>query len=82
VDANGRIIGMDALISFPLGPLTALRAIAYEKTAERGGRGGVWGISHRIEVERDLDPDIAGTRNFRVWRLGGVELEPPQLEFL
>lgn len=73
---------MDALISFPLGPLTTLHAIAYEKTAEMGGRGGVWGGSRRIKVERDLDPDIARTRNVRVWRLEGVKLEPPQFELL
>jgi hypothetical protein len=47
-----------------------------------GGRGGVWGGSRRIKVERDLDPDIARTRNVRVWRLGGVKLEPPQFELL
>jgi hypothetical protein len=82
MDADGRIVGMDALISFPLGPLTTLHAIAYEKTAEMGGRGGVWGGSRRIKVERDLDPDIARTRNVRVWRLGGVKLEPPQFELL
>jgi hypothetical protein len=75
MDADGRIIGVDALIAFPLCPLTTLRAIAYEEMTERDGVG-VWGTSRRIKVERDLDPNIARTRNFRVWRLGRVELKP------
>jgi len=83
VDADGRIAGVDTVIAFPLSPLTTLRTIAYEKKTDRGGGDVVvWGSSRRIQVERDLDPDVARTRNFRIWRLGGVELEPPQLEFL
>jgi hypothetical protein len=81
VDADRRIVGVDALISFPHCPLTTLRAVAYEKTTERGGGGGVWDSSHRIKVEGDLDPDIARTCNFRVWRFGGVKLKPTKLEF-
>jgi hypothetical protein len=75
MDANGRIVGVDALIAFPLCPLTTLRAIAYEETTDRGGVG-VWGRGRRIKVERDLDPNIARTGNIRVWRPGRVELEP------
>jgi hypothetical protein len=81
VDANRRIVGVDALISFPVGPLTTLRAIAHKKTTERCG-GGVWGTAHRIKVEWDLDPDIARTRNFRVWTFGGVEFKPTEFELL
>jgi hypothetical protein len=54
VDADRRIIGADVLISFPLCPLTNPHAVAYEKATERGGGGGVWGSSHRINVERNL----------------------------
>lgn len=86
MDSDGRIIGVDALIAFPLCPLTTLHAIAYKKTADGGGGVvvvvAVWDSSRRIKVERDLDPDIAGTRNFRIWRFRGVELEPPELELL
>ena len=42
VDADRRVVGVDALITFPLCPLTTLYAVAYEKAAERGGGGGVW----------------------------------------
>jgi hypothetical protein len=78
MDADGRIVGVHAFIAFPLSPLTALRAIAYEETTDRG----VWGTGRRIKVERDLDPNIARTGNIRVWRLGRVELKPAQLELL
>lgn len=87
MDADGRVVGVNAPIAFPLCPLTTVRVIAYEKTAERGGGSVVvvvvvWGSSRRIKVERDLDPDIAGTRDLRIWRSRGMELEPPQLELL
>jgi hypothetical protein len=75
MDADGRIVGVDALITFPLCPSTTLRTIAYEETTERGSVG-VRGTGGRIKVERDLDPNIARTRNFRVWRLGRMELKP------
>jgi len=75
MDPDGRIVGVDALIAFPLCPLTTLHTIAYEETTERGGVG-VWGTGRRIKFERDLDPNIARTRNFRVWWLGRVELKP------
>jgi hypothetical protein len=75
MDPDGRIVGVDALITFPLCPLTTLRTIAHEETTERGGIG-VWGTGRRIKLERDLYPNIARTRNFRVWRLGRVELKP------
>jgi len=75
MDADGRVVGVDALIAFPLCPLTAPCAIAYEETTERNGVG-VWETGRRIKVERDLDPNIARTRNFRVWRPGRVELKP------
>jgi len=84
VDADWRIVGVDALITFPLSPLTTLRVIAYKKTTDRAAAAAVvvWGSSRWIKVERDLDPDVARTRNLRIWRLGGVKLEPPQLELL
>jgi hypothetical protein len=75
MDADGRIVRVDAVIAFPLCPLTALRAIAYEETADRGDIG-VWGTGRRIKVERDLDPNIARTGNVRVWRFRRVELKP------
>jgi len=83
MDANGRIVGVDALVALPLSPLMTLHIIAYEEATDRGRKSVyVWGTGRRIKIERDLDPDIARTRNFRVWRLGRVELEPPQLELL
>jgi hypothetical protein len=75
MDADGGIIGVDAVIAFPLCPLTTLSAIAYEETTDRGSVG-VWGTGCRIKVERDLDPDIARAGNFRVWWLRRVELKP------
>jgi hypothetical protein len=75
MNADGRIVGVDALIAFPLCPLTTLRAIAYEETTDRRDVG-VWGTGRRIKIERDLHPNIARTGNIRVWRLGRVELKP------
>jgi hypothetical protein len=83
VGADRRILELmtlDVLVSFPLCPLTTPRTVAYEMVTERGG-GGVWGSSHQIKVKRDLDPDIAWMRSFRVWRFGGVKLKPTKLEF-
>ena len=56
MDADRRTVGVDTLISFPLCPVSTddPHAVAYERTTERGGGGGVWGSSHRIKVERDL----------------------------
>lgn len=75
MDANERIVGVYALIAFPLCPLTTLRAIAYEETTDGGGVG-VWVWGRRIKVERDLDPNIAWTGNITVWGFGRVELKP------
>lgn len=75
MNADWGIVRMDALITFPLCPLTTLRAIAYEETADRGGIE-IWGTGRRIKVERNLDPNIAWTGNVRVWRLRRVELKP------
>jgi hypothetical protein len=75
MNADGRIVHVNALIAFPLCPLTTLRAIAYEETTDGGGVG-IWGTGRRIKIERDLDPNIARTGNFRVWGLGRVEFKP------
>jgi hypothetical protein len=37
MDADGKTVGMNVLIAFPLCPLTTLHAIAYEETTDRGG---------------------------------------------
>ncbi|SRR5713226_7303384 len=81
MNADRRIVGVDAFIAFPFSPLATLRAIAYKETTDRGGVG-VWGTGRRIKVERDLDPDIARTGDLGVWQIGRVELEPTQLELL
>jgi hypothetical protein len=76
MNANGRVVGMNTLIAFPHGPLTPLRAVAHKETTDRR----VWGRGRRVKVERDLDPDIARTGNFWVWRLRGVKFEPSEFE--
>ncbi len=81
MNADRRIVGVDAFIAFPFSPLATLRAIAYKETTDRGGVG-VWGTGRRIKVERDLDPDIARTGDLGVWQIGRVELEPPSSSFL
>jgi hypothetical protein len=78
MNANGRVIGMNTLITvtFPLSPLMPMCAIVHKETTD----GHVWGIGCWVKVERDLDPDIAQTGNFWVWRLRGVKFEPSEFE--
>jgi hypothetical protein len=78
VDADGRIVFMNAFIAFPLCPLAPLLAIAREETTDERVRG----MSRRVKVKGDLDPDIARTRNFGVWWFGGVKFEPSEFKFL